>query len=180
MRSRSWGDIGRADAARHHPRWVHPLLRQTFDDLQPELAQVDAEAGEFRMLLDHPDHVALRGIGIHAEQDVGRGQIEEAQRVRLNELCVMQQRTQHPRGRRDVDRRDGVAGLGRGQLVADRADSADARGDARHLVERPPLDEFLEAAHLGDVELGVGHAARVVQEDRDLGVAFDAAHRVDR
>ena len=63
--------------------------------------------------------------------------------------------------------------------MADRADAADARGDGRHLVIGPALGEFLEAAHLGDVELRFGDAARVVQEDIDLGVAFDAGDGVE-
>ncbi len=72
-----------------------------------------------------------------------------------------------------------VARLGRGQEVADRADPADAGGDPGHLVERAALAEPLEAAELGDVELGVGHLSGVVEIDGDLGVAFDARDGVD-
>ena len=60
----------------------------------------------------------------------------------------------------DVDRQQRVAGLGRGQQVADRADAADAGGDDRHLAEGAALAELLEAAELGDVEAGVGHLRR--------------------
>ena len=45
--------------------------------------------------------------------------------------------------------------------------------------QRPALAEFLEAAELDDVELGVGDLAEVVQEDADLGVTFDAGDGVD-
>ena len=50
-------------------------------------------------------------------------------------------------------------GLGGRQQVAHRADAADARGDGRHLIERPAFGELLESAHLGDVELRVRHVA---------------------
>ena len=63
--------------------------------------------------------------------------------------------------------------------MADRADAADARHDRRHLVERAALAELLEAAELGDVEVGVGDLAGVVEVDGDLGVALDAGDRVD-
>ena len=58
-----------------------------------------------------------------------------------------------------------VAGLGRGQQVADRADAADAGAEAGHLAERPALAEPLEAAELGDVEARVGHLPGVVEVD---------------
>ena len=63
--------------------------------------------------------------------------------------------------------------------VADRADAANARGDRGHFVEWAPFGEFLETAKLGDVELGVGHPAFVVQTNGDLRMTFDAGHRID-
>ncbi len=63
--------------------------------------------------------------------------------------------------------------------MADGADAADARGNARHLVIGTALGELLEAAHLGDLELGVGHVAGVVELNGDLGVALDAAYRLN-
>ena len=39
--------------------------------------------------------------------------------------------------------------------MADGADAADARGNARHFVEGTALGELLEAADLRDLELGV-------------------------
>ncbi len=166
-------------AAGHRPGGVNALLRQSFDDLQAELAQFDAQARQLGILLDHADHVALGGIGVHAEQQVGRGEIEEAEGVRLHVLRAVQQLAQLARHGRDAHRQNGVAGLGRRQQVADRADAANAGGDAGHLVERPPLGELLESAHLGDVELRAGDMAIVVQMDRDLCVSFDPAYRID-
>ena len=60
---------------------------------------------------------------------------------------------------RNAHAQDGVAGFGRGQQVADRADAADARGDAGHFPEAAAFAELLEAAEFGHVEAGVGHLA---------------------
>ena len=54
------------------------------------------------------------------------------------------------------------------------------RRDGRHLVEWAALDEFLEPAHLCDVELRAGHAAVVAQMNRDLRVPFNAGDGIDR
>jgi hypothetical protein len=139
----------------------------------------DAILGERRMVLDHADDVAPRRIGVEAEQHVGRGEMKEAQRMRLRDLAAMQQLPQLRRGRRNANAHDGVAGLDRGEQMADRANAADARGDRRHLVEGPPLGEFLEAANLRDVERRLGDLAFVVKMDRDLGVTLDARDGVD-
>src|ERR1017187_7360778 len=64
--------------------------------------------------------------------------------------------------------------------MTDGTDAADARGDPRHLVKRAALGELLETADLRHLEPRVGDVAGVVQLDGDLGVAFNAAHRLDR
>ena len=81
---------------------------------------------------------------------------------------------------RNAHRHDGVARLRRRQLMADGADAADARGDSRHLVKRAAFGELLKAADLRHLEPRVGDIAGVVQLNGDLGVAFDAAHRLNR
>ena len=104
---------------------------------------------------------------------------KEAQRVALDDLAEVHQPAELVGGGRDVDGHDGVAGLGRGEQMADGADAADARGDAGHFAVGPAFAEFLEAAEFHDVEFGVGHVARVVHEDADLGVALDAGHGIN-
>jgi hypothetical protein len=99
--------------------------------------------------------------------------------VRLDHLRQVQDLTEH-RGRLgDPHREDGVARLGRGDEVAHWADAADACHERRHLVERPPLAELLEAAELGYVKSGVGDVSGVVEPQGDLRVAFDAGDGVD-
>jgi hypothetical protein len=69
--------------------------------------------------------------------------------------------------------------LGAGHVVARRADAADAGHDARQLLDRPALDEALEAAQLGDLEVAVLDRPVVVEEDLDLAVALEPGDRVD-
>src|SRR5580704_3284567 len=79
----------------------------------------------------------------------------------------------------NAHRHDGVAGLRRCQLMADGADAADARSNARHLVIRAAFGELLEAAHLSHLELGVGYFAIVIELNGDLAVALNAAYRLN-
>ena len=86
---------------------------------------------------------------------------------------------QFVRGGRNFHRQQRVARLGRRDQMADRTDAADARHQRRHFVERTALAELLEAAELGDVEAGILDPAVFVEMQRDLGMAFDARHRID-
>ena len=63
-------------------------------------------------------------------------------------------------------------------MVWVRADAAYARRDPRHLLGRSALAELLEAPQLNDLEESILDVALVVQEDVDLGVAFQASHGV--
>ncbi len=60
----------------------------------PNLRSAMPSRASSGMLLEHADHVALGGIGIHAQQQVRRGEMEEAERVRLHELPAVQQLAQ--------------------------------------------------------------------------------------
>ena len=113
------------------------LAGQPFDRLLAELAQRDAVARALGMLFDQAQHVAARRIGIHAQQQVGRREVEEAQRVGLHELRAMQQFAQHGGRLGNLHGHDGVAGFHGGQQMAHRTDAADARRDGRHFIERP-------------------------------------------
>ena len=157
----------RVDAAGHDPRRVDALAGHQLDGLLAELAQTDAAPREVRVGGEHADEVARRRVAVHAEQQVRRRQVEEAERVRLHDLREVQDAAQVGRGLRDPHRENRVARLRRRDQVADRADAAGARHQRRHLVERPALAQLLEAAELRDVELRVRHAPLVVQLDRD-------------
>ena len=87
MRSRACTGHRRLHSAGHDPRRMHSLFGEAFDDLQTELAQLDAGARQLGIGLDHADDVADGRIGVHAEQQIGRGEIEEAERMRLHDLA---------------------------------------------------------------------------------------------
>jgi hypothetical protein len=59
---------------------------QACDDLLAESAQRDAVLGKLWVVLDDADQVSPRRIGVEAEQQVRRREMEEAQRVRLDDL----------------------------------------------------------------------------------------------
>ena len=141
------------------------LLRQPLDDLQTEFPQLDAQARQLGMLLDDADHVALGGIGVHAEQQIGRREIEETERMRLHELRAVQQLPQLNGSRRNPHCQNAVAGFGGCQQVAHRANTAYPRGDAGHFVEGAPLGKLFESTRLGDVELRAGNTALIIQMD---------------
>ncbi len=156
------------------------LAPQQLDDLLAELAEPNAPPRELGLGGDQAEDVPPGRVAVHAQEQVGAAQVEERQRVRLDDLAQVHEPAELVGGRRDGHREDLVARLGRGQQVADRADPADPGRDPGHLPERPPLAELLEAPELGDVEAGVAHLAGVVELDRDLGVALDPRHGVDQ
>ena len=171
---------GAVHAAGHRARAVHPLAGRDADHLLAELAQHHALARGLGVGHRDADDVALRDVGVEAEQQVGRGQVEEVQRVALHDLAVVHQaadavgRLGHrPAADHAVQR------LGRGQVVRDRADAAQALHHHRHLPVGPADDELLEAAELDDVQPHLLQALLLVQQQRDLAVAFHARDRVD-
>ena len=170
---------GRRHAPGHHPGRVDALAPDRLDHLLAEAAQPDPVAGQLRVGPQHPEQVPAGRLGVEAEQQIRRGQVEEAEGVGLHDLGQVQDPAQVGPGRGRLGGQDLVAGLGRGDQVADRADAADAGHDRRQLVHRPALADALEAAELGDVEVGVGDLAVVVELDGDLGVALDPGHGVD-
>src|ERR1035438_2050123 len=155
------------------------LAGEPFDGLLAELPQPDAVPADLGMGFDYAEDVAPGGVAIHAEQQIRRRQIEEAEGVRLHDLRQVQNGPQAHGDFRNAHGENGVAGLGRGDQVADGANAADARHERGHLIERPALAELFEPAELRHVEIGLFHAALFVQVQRDLGMALDAGDRVD-
>ena len=114
-------------------------------------------------------------LAVEAEQQVGRGEMEEMQRVRLQDLAVVHQAAQLLGGRRQrLVAGDDVHRLGGGEMMADRADAAQPLHHDRNFPVRPALDEGLEAAELDDVQADLMDPVVLVEQDRDLAVAFDA------
>ena len=168
------------DATRHRARAVHALAGSQADDLLAVLAQQDAFLGDVGVFLRHADDVAPTDLGVEAEQQVGRGQVEEVQRVRLQDLAVVHQAAHLVGGRGDLGGADDeVERLARREVVRDRADAAQALHHHRHFPVRTALDEALEAAEFDDVQAHLVHLVVLVEQDGDLAVALHARHGVD-
>ena len=98
-------------AAGDAPSGVNALAADQLDDALAELAQADAAAREIEVVFEQAEEIALFGRGIHAEQEVGRREVEETQRVGLQQLGVVHQPALQHGGARHLDAEDGVAGL---------------------------------------------------------------------
>ena len=59
------------------------------------------------------------------------------------------------------------------------ANAANAGSNASHFGEGATFAELLEAAIFDDVEAGIVHFPRIIQEDRNFGVTFDAGDGID-
>ena len=160
--------------AGHGEVGVHALAPQPLDDLLAEAAQADRFEGELRVGGDDAEDVADGRVGIEAQDEVRAGQVEEVHPVGLHHLRHVQKLPQQHRRPRQFHPDDGVAGLGGGQVMADRADPADALGDLGHLEVGAAFAELFQAAELVHVQEGRLDLAPVVEVDRDAGVALDA------
>jgi hypothetical protein len=159
---------------------MHALAGGHADHFLAVLAQQHAFLGDFGMRGDDADDVARGDIGTEAEQQVGRGQVEEVQGVGLQDLAGMHQAADLLGGRRQLlDAEHHVQRLGGGEVVRDRADAAQALHHDRHFPVGPALDEFFEAAEFDDVQAHLMHLVVVVEQDGDLAVALDPRHGID-
>ena len=105
----------------------------------------------------------------------------EMQRMRLQDLAVVHQAAQLLGSRREMARPDDhVERLGGRKVMADRTDAAQPLHHHRHFPVGSALDELLEAAELDDVQPDLVHMVVLVEQQRDLAVAFDARDRIDR
>ena len=156
------------------------LARGVADDFLAILPQQHALLRDLRMGGRHADDVAAGHVGAEAEQQVGRRQVEEVQRVGLQDLAVMHQAADLLRGGRERRGTDHlVERLAGGQVVAHRADAAQPLHHDRHFPVRTALDELLERTELDDVQPRLLHVIVLVHQQRDLAVALDARHGLD-
>ena len=85
------GDAERlVHAAGNDPGAMNAFPGDMSDDFLPELARHDALDGEIGEGRGDPDDVAFGDLALEAEQQIGRREMEEVQRVRLHKLTVMQ------------------------------------------------------------------------------------------
>ena len=95
----------------------------------------------------------------------GEPAISLAERVGLQDLRVIHQTPLLLRRYGNLNAQQHVAGLGAGEHVAHRADSADPRHQPRHFLKRAALAEFFKAAKLRDMEARRFYASRIVELD---------------
>ena len=155
------------------------FARRDANHFLAELAQQHALFGDLRIGGSDADDVAFGHFRIETEQQVGRTQMEEMQRVRLQDLSVVHQAPHFLGSRRERGAHDHVHRFGCGQMMAYRADAAQPLHHHRRFPVRPSLDEFFETAKLDDVQPHLMHAVVLVQQQRHLAVAFDARHGID-
>ena len=179
MASRFASVSGSLTPAGNDPCGMDALAPEALDDALAELPQANAVQRELGILLRDSKNVAGGGIGVHAEQQVRRRKMKQAESVRLRDLGQSEDAAQFVGRGRNPYRQQRVAGLGGRDQVADRADAADARHQRGHLVKRTAFAQLLEAAELGHVKACFLDPAVFVQVERDLGMAFDARNRID-
>ncbi len=162
------------------PRVDTPTAAGRCDDLLAKLADEDRPLADFREGFDYTDDVASRDRRLESEQEVGRSQMKEIQRVRLQHLTVMHQPPElFRRGCQQVHAGYHVHRLAGTEMMAHRTDTTQTLDDDWNFPVQPPLDESLEPAKLDNVEPSLFDLAGLIQPNGDLAVTFDARDRVD-
>ena len=159
---------------------MDPPAADQLDHAVAAAARLDHLAADLEAhLADHAEQVALGDRRVRAEDDVRPAEHVEVRGVVGHVEGAEHELAQQACRPRRLDAVDRVGGLGRGQVVCLGAHAADAIGQDGHLLDRPADAEGLEAAQLGHLEVRSLHVARVIEEDLDLAVAFEAGDRVD-
>lgn len=165
-----------ADDGRHR---MHAPAADQFVQLLAQTAQPKGLLRHFGNRLHHAHDVAFRRVSIEPEDQVGTGQHEEVQRVRVDEVAHVEKLAHQLGRRRRVDAQGVLQRLHRRQVVRGRTDSADAGRDLGHLLGFHAHEYPFEAAKFVHDEIRPSDAPGVVQVERHARVAFDARHRVD-
>jgi hypothetical protein len=142
---------------------VDPLLRQPLDRLLAEPAERDPAPQSVGLLLEEPGHVPLRGVVVHPQEEVGGGQVEEREGVRLHELGTVEDLGQLLRGVAAVAlvRDDEVQGVDRDVevvgvvldpfLAPDAEDGLPAEDAHGHPLGGRDVDEGVPGLRVGQV-----------------------------
>lgn len=159
---------------------MHAAPTDHLDDVVVALAAGDDLLADFDAdFVDDAEDVALPGRGVWPNYKVRAAQGVEVNGVVGDVEGAVEHLAQLLDRRRRLYAVEHVQRLGSGHVVRLGADAADAVGDARHLFGRAADAELLEAAQFGDLEVGIGHVARFVEEDLDFAVPFQPGDGVD-
>ena len=143
------------------------------------MPQADAVSRKLGIILKYSPQIALGRVGIHPQQQIGRGQIENAQRMRLYNLRHVENTAQLFGSGRNTNGQQRVADLRRCRQVAYRTDAADARHNRWHFVKRTTLAQLFEAADLRYVEVRIRNVPPLIEVNCDFPVPFDASDGFD-
>ena len=157
---------------------VNALARRDANYFLSVFAQQHALFGDFRVGGSNADNIALGNIGIETEQQVGRTQVVEMQRMRLQHLSVVHQPAHLLGSGRQRGTYDHVHCFGCREVVAYRAYPAQPLHHYRRFPIGPPLDEFFEAAKFDDVQPHLVYVVVVIQQQRYLAMSFYPRYRV--
>ena len=105
-----------------------------------------------RILFENTPQIAFRRIGVHTQQQVGRGKMENTEGVGLHNLRHIKDAAKFIRSGRNAHRQQRITRFGGSNQMADRANAANPRHQRWHFGERAPLAEFFKAAELRDME----------------------------
>ena len=183
-RARMWSRPSRAkqaaDAAGHRPGGVDLLAAQELDDLLAELPQANAPRANSGSAAIRPKMFRCGRVAVQAQEQVGRAQVEEA--------------TARATGRSGPGSSAGAASRRPAECVTARIWSPALAEASRWLTGQMPqtravipaisqsgrpTQNFSKPRNSATWNRASAHLARVVELDRDLGVALDPRHGVD-
>jgi hypothetical protein len=154
--------------------------RHDLDDTMPGVPSIDDLLADLRAdLLDDAEDVAVGRRRVRSDDEVGAGQDVEMGGVVGDVEGVVEELSEHPPGARRRDLVHRIGGLGGGHVVSLRADAADPVRESRHVLDGAAYAEGLEAAQLGDLEVGVLDVPGFVEDDLDAPMTLEARDRVD-
>ena len=144
-------------------------------------ARLDNLPADFQTnLVDDSQDVALGDGGIRTHNEIRAGQSIEVGGVVGEVEGAVEQLAQHLGSAGWIDMVDRIHSFGTCHVVSLWANAADAVGEDGHFFNLAADAEALKAAQLGDLEVGVGDIAFLIQEDLDLAVTFETGDGVDR
>ena len=144
-----------ADAAGQAPVGMDGPAAHELDQGVAVAAHLEHLAGDVHAdLLDHAEDVALGGRGGGADDEIRPAQGVKMRGVVGRVEDAVEQLAEFFGRRRRIDVEHGVQGLGGRHVVGLGADAADAGGQVGHVLGRPPHAELLEAAQLGNLQIG--------------------------
>ena len=144
------------------------------------LAHLDDLAADLQSdFVDDTQDVSLCDRRIRSDDEIRSAQGVEVGGMVGGVERAVKQFAQHLGGARRVNVVDRVRGFGGCHVMRFGAHAADAVGEERHFLHRAADAESFKAAQFGNLEIGIGDIAFVVQENFDLSVTFQTGDGIN-